>query len=307
MDKYIFTNSEGSNISYLKWGSNKKPKGIIQLVHGMSEYIQRYDYFAQKLVADGYLVYGHNHCGHGDSSESIDKLGDIEGENKFYTMLEDIKVLNSIIKKENEGMPIILFGHSMGSFLSQRYIQEYGETIDGLILSGSNGKPKLFTKAGVLVCKFEMMLKGKGNRSKLMDKLSFGGFNSSVKSPNTDFDWLCSDDKEVNKYIEDDFCGFIYTTEFYLDLINGLWDIYKQENLDKIKKFNIPIFIFSGDRDPVGYMGKGIIDLYNTYNRIGVKEVNYKLYKGYRHEMLNEFNKDEVISDIISWVNKCDF
>lgn len=307
MDKYIFKNSEGSNITYYKWGSYENPKGVIQLVHGMSEWMGRYDYFAKKLVEEGYLVYGHDHCGHGKSSENNDKLGYIGNKNGFYLMLEDIKEVNDIIRKENKNVPIILFGHSMGSFLSQRYLEEYGETIDGLILSGTNGKPKDFTKLGLLVCKMEMLAKGKGNRSKLMDKLSFGGFNSSVKNPKTDFDWLCSEENEVNKYIEDEFSGFIYPTEFYFDLINGLWDIHKKENLNKIKKFNIPIYIFAGDRDPVGYMGKGIINLYNTYKKIGVRDLNYKLYKDGRHEMLNEVNKDDVILDIISWINKHDF
>ena len=307
MEKYIFKNSEGMPISYYKWGNSINPKGVIQLVHGMSEWMGRYDYFAEKLASEGYLVYGHDHCGHGNSSESIDRIGYVSNNNGFYLMVEDIKEVNNIIRKENKDIPVILFGHSMGSFLSQRYLEEYGETIDGLILSGTNGKPKSFTKLGLLICKMEMLSKGRGHRSKLMDKLSFGGFNSSVKNPKTNFDWLCSDEKEVKKYIEDDFCGFIYPTELYFDLINGLWDIHKEENLNKIKKLNIPIYIFAGDRDPVGYMGKGIINLYNTYKNIGVKDLSYKLYKDGRHEMLNEVNKDSVILDIITWINNHNF
>lgn len=307
MDKYIFNNSEGSSITYYKWGSTKNPKAIIQLVHGMSEWVGRYNYLAEKLVDEGYLVYGHDHCGHGNSSKSSDELGYIGKKNGFYLMIEDIKEVNSIIRKENEDVPVILFGHSMGSFLSQRYLEEYGETIDGLILSGTNGKPKAFTKTGLLVCKIEMMLKGDRNRSKLMDKLSFGGFNSSVENPKTGFDWLCSDKNEVDKYIEDEYCGFVYPTKFYRDLINGLWDIHKPENLNKIKKLNIPIYIFAGDRDPVGYMGKGIINLYDTYYKIGVNDLKYKLYKDGRHEMLNEVNRDEVILDVISWIESHNF
>ena len=304
MEKYNFINEEGSKISYYKWGNLENPKAIVQIVHGMSEWALRYDYFAKKLVEEGYLVYSHDHSGHGNSSKSIDELGYIGKKNRFYLMLDDIKEMNNIIRKENKDIPIILLGHSMGSFLSQRYLQEYGATINGLILSGSNGKPKYFTKLGLLVCKFEIMLKGIGNRSKLMDKLSFGGFNSSVKNPKTEFDWLCSDENEVKKYIEDNFCGFIYPTEFYFDLINGLWDIHKKENLIKVKQYNIPIYIFAGDKDPVGYMGKGIINLYNTYKNLEVKDLKYRLYKNGRHEMLNEGNKDEVISNIIYWIRE---
>lgn len=307
MEKYNFKNKENSTIVYYKWGSHEKPKAIIQLVHGMSEWVGRYDYFANKLVEEGYLVYGNDHYGHGESSENNEKLGYLTGENRFYTMVEDIKALNDIIKNENKDIPVILFGHSMGSFLSQRYLEEYGESIDGLILSGSNGKPKYFTKMGLLVCKLEMIFKGKGNRSKLMDKLSFGDFNSSIKNPNTNFDWLSRDSKEVEKYIEEDYCGFIYPTEFYYDLIKGIWDIHKEENLNKIKKLDIPIYIFAGDKDPVGYFGKGIINLYQTYKTIGVKDLNYKLFEDGRHEMLNEINKDDVINEVIIWLNNHKF
>ena len=307
MEKYSFKNNQNSTVVYYKWGNNKNPKAIIQLVHGMSEWVGRYDYFANRLVEEGYIVYGNDHYGHGKSSDSIEKLGYLNGENKFYTMLEDIKALNDIIKNENDNIPIVLFGHSMGSFLSQRYLEEYGESISGLILSGTNGKPKNFTKLGLLICKLEMLFKGKGNRSKLMDKLSFGDFNSSVESAETDFDWLSRDSKEVNKYIKEELCGFIYPTEFYYDLINGIWDVHKEENLKKIKKIDIPIYIFAGDRDPVGYFGKGIINLYNSYKKIGVKDLNYKLFKDGRHEMLNEINKDEVIKDTINWLNSHNF
>lgn len=305
MDKFVFKNKAGVNISCYKWSNSLiEPKGIVQIVHGMSEWAGRYDYFAKRLVEEGYIVYAHDHSGHGNSARNLDELGFISKENRFYSMIEDIKLLNEIIRNENRGLPIILFGHSMGSFLSQRYIQIYGDSIDALILSGSNGKPKVFTKAGLVVSKVEMLIKGNYKRSKLMDKLSFGGFNKSVKNPRTDFDWLCSDANEVDKYIDDDYCGFIYPTPFYYDLIKGLWDIHKSKNLQKVKTLNIPIYIFAGDKDPVGYFGTGIINLYKVYNGLGLKDLNYKLYKDGRHEMLNEVNKDNVINDIINWLDK---
>ncbi len=305
MDNFIFKNKAGAKINCYKWINNsQKPKAIIQIVHGMSELAERYDYFAKKLVDEGYIVYAHDHDGHGHSVESTDKLGFINGENKFYSMLEDIKQLNDIIRNENKELPLILFGHSMGSFLSQRYIQIYGDSIDALILSGSNGKPKLFTKAGLIVSKLQILFNGENKRSTLMDKLSFGGFNKSVKNSRTNFDWLCSNDSEVDKYIEDDYCGFIYPSHFYYDLINGLWDIHKVENMERVKELNIPIYIFSGDRDPVGYFGEGVKNLYEGYKKIGVKDLTYKIYKDGRHEMLNETNKDEVISNIIKWLEE---
>ncbi|WP_291650356.1 alpha/beta hydrolase [Clostridium sp.] len=305
MKNFVFKNKEGVDISCYKWSDNsRKPKAVIQIVHGMAEWAGRYDYFANRLVEEGYVVYAHDHSGHGKSVNNLNELGFISKENRFYSMLEDTRRLNEIIKNENKGIPLILFGHSMGSFLSQRYIQMYGNTIDALILSGSNGRPKSFTKAGLFVSKLEILIKGNNKRSGLMDKLSFGGFNKSVKNPRTSFDWLCSDENEVDKYINDKYCGFIYPTPFYYDLINGLWDIHRDENIEKIKKLDIPIYIFAGDKDPVGYFGEGIINLYEMYKNTGLKDISYKLYKDGRHEILNEANKDEVINDVIKWLEK---
>ena len=303
MEKFTFKNKTGSIITYYKWGGELiSPKGIIQLAHGMSEWALRYEYFAEELVKNGYVVYANDHSGHGNSSKNEESLGHISKEDDFYIMIEDMKKLNEIIRKENKDLKLILLGHSMGSFLSQRYFQMYGETIDALILSGSNGKPKFYTKLGLIISKIESSIKGEYKRSKLMDKLSFGSFNKSVKNPKTEFDWLSRDEKEVEKFIKDSYSGFIYPTKFYFSLINGIWDIHKKENLEKIN-INTPIYIFAGDRDPVGYLGKGIVNLYETYKRRGVKNLSYKLYKDGRHEMLNEINKDEVILDVIKWLD----
>lgn len=298
-----FKGKEGQNITYYKWGDDlKNPKGIIQLAHGMAECALRYKEFAENMVKEGYVVYANDHSGHGNSSKSLDMLGYVSKEDDFYTMIEDMKKLNDIIKNEYKDSKVILLGHSMGSFLSQRYFQMYGQNLDGLILSGSNGKPKYYTKLGLLIAKIETLITGGYKRSTVMDKLSFGGFNKTFKNPKTEFDWLTRDEKEVKKFIDDKFTGFIYPTKFYSSLISGLWDIHKKENLKKIN-LDIPIYIFAGDKDPVGYFGKGILNLYRVYKGLGVKNVTYNLYNDGRHELLNEINKDEVINDIIKWLN----
>lgn len=298
-----FKGKEGQNITYYKWGDDlKNPKGIIQLAHGMAECALRYKEFAENMVKEGYVVYANDHSGHGNSSKSLDMLGYVSKEDDFYTMIEDMKKLNDIIKNEYKDSKVILLGHSMGSFLSQRYFQMYGQNLDGLILSGSNGKPKYYTKLGLLIAKIETLITGGYKRSKVMDKLSFGGFNKTFKNPKTEFDWLTRDEKEVKKFIDDKFTGFIYPTKFYSSLISGLWDIHKKENLKKIN-LDIPIYIFAGDKDPVGYFGKGILNLYRVYKGLGVKNVTYNLYNDGRHELLNEINKDEVINNIIKWLN----
>ena len=216
-------------------------------------------------------------------------------------MVDNMKELTDIIKKEYSGIPFILFGHSMGSFLSQRYAQKYGKELDGLILSGTNGKPIWATNIGVKVANFEVKRKGEAEKSILIDKLSFGNFNKKFKPNRTGFDWLCSVPEEVDKYIEDEYCGFVCTTSFYRDLFKGMLSIHKKENLNSFPK-DLPVYIFAGDKDPVGQFGKGIIDLNNILKENGMKNVQYRLYKDGRHEMLNEYNKDEVIDETIKWV-----
>lgn len=302
MKNFSFVDRYGKEIKYYKWSEVENPKGIVQIVHGMTEYALRYDYFAKKLCENGYIIYAHDQRGHGETSPKDEEKGYIADDEGFDILVENVKELTDVAKKENSNLPIILFGHSMGSFVSQRYIELYGNGIDGVILSGTNGKPDRITKLGILISKIEIMLKGRKAKSKLMDKLSFGDFNSNFKPTRTDYDWLCSVNEEVDKYIESPVCGFICSTSFYYDLIRGLWKINKKENLNNIPK-NLPIYIFAGDKDPVGKFGKGIVKLYDTYKSIGIYNLNYKLYSNGRHEMLNENNKDEVIKDLLDWIN----
>ena len=278
LERFFFIDKEGKEIKCYKWIPTRKAIGIIQIVHGMTEYALRYDYFAERLCEQGYMVYAHDHRGHGETAGSDDERGYIADNEGFDILVEDAKELTDIIKKDNPDLPIIIFGHSMGSFVSQRYIELYGKEIDGLILSGTNGKPQLHTKLGILISGIEILLRGRKAKSKLMDKLSFGDFNSNFKPNRTNYDWLCSVDEEVDKYIASSMCGFICSTSFYYDLIRGLWKIHKEKNLNSIPK-NLPILIFAGDKDPVGNFGKGIINLYECYKRLGIKNVKYKLYK----------------------------
>ena len=277
--------------------------GIIQLIHGMSEHKERYYDFMNYLSQQGYICAIHDHRGHGETSKSEEERGYIADKEGFDLLVEDVKELSDIIKKENEELPLILFGHSMGSFVSQRYIELYGDKIDGVILSGTNGRPDPITKLGIIISRDEMILRGRKAKSKVMDKLSFGDFNSNFKPNRTDYDWLCSVDEEVDKYIADPQCGFVCTTSYYYDLIRGLWKINEKENLKLIPK-DLPVLIFAGDKDPVGDFGKGIIRLYECYKDLGIENLRYKLYKDGRHEMLNESNKDEVIEDILKWCNE---
>lgn len=301
--EFYFKGREDLDIHVYKWTSDHiEPKAVVQIAHGMSETAIRYEEFAKKLTESGYIVYINDHRGHGLTAKTIDNVGYLAEKDGFTCLVEDMNTLTNIIKKENSDLPIYLFGHSMGSFASQRYIMEYGNNLKGLILSGSNGKHGKILKVGELLAKNEIKRHGRKHRSRNLDALIFGGNNRGFKSSKTDFDWLSRDEKEVQKYIDDPFCGVLFTCGFFYDLIRGLGEIEDQDNLKKVP-LDLPIYIMSGDKDPVGKNGKGVLRLRDRYLNLGVKNVSCKLYEGGRHEMLNEINKEEVMNDIISWLN----
>lgn len=302
--EFYFKGEENLDIHVYKWEHEEiEAKAVVQIAHGMSETAKRYEYFAQELTKNGYIVYINDHRGHGKTAKDLDNVGYLAEKDGFNCLVKDMNTLTNIIKEENNDIPIYLFGHSMGSFASQRYIMEYGQNIDGLILSGSNGDHGFILNIAEKVIGFEIKKHGRRYRSKFIDSLIFGGNNRGFKHSRTDFDWLSRDEKEVDKYIQDPYCGVLFTTGFFYDFVKGLKELEDSNNLKKVPQ-NLPIFILSGDRDPVGKDGKGVLSLRDRYINLGVKDVSCKLYKDGRHEMLNEINKDEVIKDILGWLDK---
>ena len=303
-ETFAFFSQDQTEIQVHKWGiKDEKAKGIVQISHGMAETATRYERFAQELNKEGYIVYGNDHRGHGKSAKNIEALGYLGDNRGFELLIQDMATLTDRIKKEYPNMPIYLFSHSMGSFASQKYIMDYKEKIDGLILSGSNGRQGFLLKAGKLVANIEKMVKGRKFKSKMLDSLVFGSYNKPFASDGTGFEWLSRDTEEVEKYVKDPYCGTLFPTSFYCDFIAVLEDIEDKRNFGKIPK-NIPILLISGEEDPVGGFGKGVEELYNRYLKCGVEQVELKLYEGARHELLNEINRDEVTLDILKWLEK---
>ena len=303
MSNFKFRSSDGLDIYVYKWLSqNEEIKGVVQIAHGMAENAPRYERFANFLNDRGYIVYANDHRGHGKTAGSIEELGYLADENGFDFLVEDMHDLSLIIKEDYPNLPVFLFGHSMGSFSAQRYIMIYDRILDGLILSGSNGRQGNILKAGVLFSKFEIEKNGRKYKSQRLHNLVFGKYNNAFKPNRTSSDWLTRDDREVDKYIEDPYCGTVFTAGFFHDFLAGLLSIEDKKNFDLIPK-DIPIYILSGDKDPVGNFGKGVKNLYNRYIELGLKDVEYKLYKDGRHEMLNEINREEVFEDIVKWLD----
>lgn len=303
-ENFTFKSSDQTEVFVHKWmREEQKVKGVVQISHGMAETSARYERFARVLTKNGFIVYANDHRGHGQTAENIDSLGYLGGEGAFKLLVADIAKLTDIIQVENPNLPIYLFSHSMGSFAAQRYIMDYPDKIDGLILSGSNGPQGLAVKAGQAVAKIEMLIRGRKAKSKLMNKLTFGTYNRNFKPETTGSEWLTRDEDELDKYLKNPYCGTIFPTSFYYEFLDSLEYIENEENFHKIPK-NLPIFIISGDQDPVGDFGKGLIKLKARYEGQGVEDLELKLYEGARHELLNELNRDEVTQDVLNWLEK---
>lgn len=295
MNNY-FKSSDGKEIFFHEW-LIENPKGTIQIIHGMAEHGKRYKHFARFLNEKGYVVFATDHRGHGLSKNEKDLFGNI-GKDGFEMMVEDEILFAKKIKKKYK-LPHFIIGHSMGSFISQRILQKEKNLVDGVILSGSTTGIENMAKLGKILSKTLMLITGV-RISNLLDKLAFYGYNEKT-SKRTSFDWLNRNKAEVDKYINDGFCGFIPPNIFYYYLFDALTKLWKNENMEKISK-DTKLFIISGDMDPVGNYGKGVEDLYKLYNNYGINSVKMKLYPGGRHEMLNEENKEEVYMDIYKWI-----
>jgi len=301
MQETFITAPDGHQIQAYIW-PNEHSKAWVHINHGMAEHIGRYQVFAEKLVQAGYAVVGHNHRGHGSSPTT--QLGFFAEHDGWQKVLQDISLVRQSICTDQK--PYYIFAHSMGSFINQAYLTseliEKPAHINGLILSGSNFQPTLLSKAGLMAAKLEKLRVGSKGSSKLINFLSFGSFNKTFKPNRTEFDWLSRDQQQVDKYINDPLCGFDCSTGLWCDLFEGLIDVYKKDSFKRVQK-NIPVHIFGGDKDPVGLMGKGLPKLAKSYKDAGFTQTSLKMYENARHEMLNETNAQDVMEDVISWLN----
>ncbi|MBN1470229.1 MAG: lysophospholipase [Syntrophaceae bacterium] len=305
MDTFTFKTSDKAQIFTYKWKPNEDSavKGLIQIAHGMAEHAARYERFAEALTKAGYAVYANDHRGHGKTADSLNNLGYFADENGWEKVVDDMHTLTGIIKKENPNKPFFLFGHSMGSFLARHYSMLYGNELSGLILSGTGGDPGAIGKIGLFIAKMDAKIHDRKAKSNIMNKLSFGAFNNTFQPNRTDYDWLSRDNSEVDKYINDPWCGAVFTAGFFCDMLRGIGYINRKENITRIPK-NLPVYIFSGAKDPVGGNTKGVKQVYNALKNAGIGDVTLKFYEDGRHEMLNEINREEVFRDVIGWLNK---
>src|SRR5699024_5417350 len=278
-NEFTFQTDDGNEIQAYRWkDTTVEAKGIVQIAHGMVEHALRYEPFITFLTAHGFIVYANDHRGHGNTiSDEINK-GYFAKRNGFEKVVEDTYLLTKIIKEENEKLPLFLFGHSMGSLIFRRYIQQYHHNVSGVILSGTAGNPGFIGKIGLILAKFERFIKGDKKRSPLMDKLIFGNHNKRFEPARTKHDFLTRDEAVVDAYVADPNRGFICTTSFYVDLLEGTLKIHRDTEVAKIPK-QLPIFLLAGDDDPVGIYGEGVQAVYEQFLENGLQQVSIKLYE----------------------------
>ncbi len=277
-------------------------RAVFQIAHGMAEHLERYEKFASVLCDNGIAVYINDHLGHGQSVKNENELGYFGKKEGWKSFVEDCHKLSLIAKDENEGKPFIFFGHSMGSFVARAYAFKYGSEINGAIFCGTSG-PNPAAGAGIVLTKLITKLKGDHYRSKLIDKIGFGTYNSKFED-RTPFDWLSRDYEEVDKYIADPLCGFLFTAPGYGDLFGVLSYVSSKEWFNGLSK-ELPVLIISGDMDPVGEYGKGVRKVEEMLKAEGKKNLTTVLYPDARHEILNESRCfDKVCEDVIGWIEK---
>lgn len=294
--------ADGTPLHTYRWLPDGRPRAIVQVAHGMAEHAARYERFARALTAASYAVYAHDHRGHGQTASKADH-GHFADHDGFATVVGDLGAVTEFAQAEHPGVPVVLFGHSMGSFLSRAYAAQHGARLAGLVLSGTAGDPGPLASVGRGLAGAQARLRGRKHQSGLMDKLTFGQYNAAFKPNRTSFDWLSRDDAEVDKYVADPLCGNVFSAGFFADLLGGVQQVNKPSAYAAVPA-DLPVLVFAGELDPVGDAGKGPREVADRYRSAGVTDVTTTLYPDGRHEMLNETNRDEVVADLLAWLDE---
>jgi alpha-beta hydrolase superfamily lysophospholipase len=307
MRETTFTiDSDGVALFVHQWlpDEDKPLRGAIQVSHGMAEHSARYRPLAEALTAKGFGVWAHDHRGHGKTAGDVSRRGFFAAKGGWRRVVDDIYLVNAHILKNHPGVPRVLFAHSMGAFMAQQVMFERGDEFKAVVLSASTcGVANPLAPVGRLIARVERARLGASAASPLLTKLSFGEFNKPFRPARTEFDWLSRDPAEVDKYIADPWCGFDVSTQLWIDLLDALPTLSDPQNLARVPK-ELPIYILAGSEDPVNGKLKGLHRLVKDYNRAGVRDITWRVYTDGRHEMLNETNRHEVLTDLTKWLDR---
>ena len=290
----------GGKLHGCRWTPEGEIRAVVQIIHGIAEYVERYDHFARYLNSLGYIVVAEDHMGHGKSGGNDCARGYFYG--GWFAAVDDTYRLMRDTMEQYPDIPYILFGHSMGSFIARTILIKYPQSgIAGCVLSGTGWMSELVLKAGQQICKMNCKLFDETQPNEKLQNLAFGTYNSRVERPRTAYDWLNRDPKAVDAYLDDPNCGFVASGGLMRDMMTGMLFNQKKKNLANMR-MDLPVFFVAGGEDPVGDYGKGVRNAETAFKNAGMQNVSCKLYPLCRHEILNEINNMEVYKDISDWI-----
>lgn len=300
-DFYYLSGDGATEIHALEWSPEGEVRAVLQICHGMSEHIGRYAEFAQYLNDRRIAVVGNDHLGHGKSVRSEAQYGFFHEKRGNEYVIEDIHKLRKITAEKYPKIPYFMLGHSMGSFLLRQYLTLYAEGLSGAVIMGTGYHGKSILGFGQYLCRKIAEKKGWSYRSRLVASLSDGGYNKKFKRDTTGATWLSRNPENCKRFAEDPLCGFAFTVNGYYHMFGGMRILAEKESIEKIPA-DLPVFLVSGSDDPVGNYGKGVYKVYRKYVDAGIKDVQLKLYKDDRHEILNETDRQQVFDDLYAWM-----
>ena len=283
-----------------RWVPQGRPRAVVQIVHGVSEHMGRYEHVARFLQEQGFAVCGEDHLGHGLTAKGS-KYGYFAPKGGWELLVRDIRRLRELEGERYPGVPYVMLGHSMGSFLTRTYLIRYPGTLDGVALSGTGQEKRALVAGGKTLASLLSTLRGPEYVSELVYNLSLGGYGRPFRKETDTTSWLSRDRDMVEANLRDPLCAFRPTVSMFRDMLGGIQLIGNPANLARMDP-DIPVYFFSGDRDPVGSMGKGVRTVEKLFREAGCRDVTVKLYPGGRHEMLNETNRQEVMEDLLAWL-----
>lgn len=303
MRQDIWFDSKGAGkIHACRWVPEGQPRAVVQILHGIAEFVERYDDFANFLNDQGVLVVAEDHMGHGQSINGDGIQGYFHG--GWFTAIEDSMQLMADTKAEFPDLPYILFGHSMGSFMARTILCKYPDCgLTAAVICGTGWQPAAAMPAMVKMLEGISKLSDETKPSEMLQKLVFGSYNKKVEHPRTPYDWLTRDDRIVDAYIAHPLCGFTPTAGLMREMTRGIHYIQQKKNLEAMNK-QLPVFFIAGGDDPVGPYGKGVHTCAEAFRKVGMEDVSVRIYPLCRHEILNEINREQVYQDVWKWIEK---
>lgn len=302
--EFTYLSADGKTpIHAVTWYPKETPRAVVQIAHGVAEYALRYDAFARYLTARGFLVTANDHIGHGYSLADDAPYLYFGGKGSWNYVVDDIYALRCRTGDAYPTLPYFLMGHSMGSFLTRTYLIRYPGTLTGAVIMGTGQNSDALIIGGRALATALAKKVGRENPSDVVEMLAFGTYNRTFAPNRTAYDWLSVNVENVDRYIADPLCGGMASTGLFLEMLDGMAFIKRRRNLRHMN-MDTPVLFISGDHDPVGNMGKGVREAYESFRRAGVRDAELKLYEGLRHEILNEDCREAVSADIYDWLTR---